>query len=160
MEDALKGSRVITIKKTDPKHCWKKVEEILDFVDRDLGLADMELTDYQDKKIYLYIRDKTVVGVLITEPIQEAHCMIPDVTEFNCCSLESTPAKCGVHVIWTAMSHRRQHIATDLLNSIRRYMLHSGCVVSLDDIAFSMPTPTGKLFAKNYTGLSNFKVYT
>lgn len=159
MEDIYTASRIITIKKTDPKHCWKKVEEVLGVVDRDLGLADMELTDYQDKTIYLYIRDKNVLGVLIAESIKEAHQMIPELADLNCCSTESTPAKCGVNVIWTAMSHRRQHIATKLLDILRTNYFY-GYVLSLDDIAFSMPTPTGRQFAAKYFGSLNFKVYS
>ncbi|KAF7994555.1 hypothetical protein HCN44_004027 [Aphidius gifuensis] len=159
MEDIYTASRIITIKKTDPKHCWKKVEEVLGVVDRDLGLADMELTDYQDKTIYLYIRDKNVLGVLIAESIKEAHQMIPELADLNCCSTESTPAKCGVNVIWTAMSHRRQHIATKLLDILRTNYFY-GYILSLDDIAFSMPTPTGRQFAAKYFGSLNFKVYS
>ncbi|XP_063975296.1 uncharacterized protein LOC135161549 [Diachasmimorpha longicaudata] len=159
VEDTMRGSRIITIEKTDPKTSWKKVEEVLAVVDRDLGLADMELTDYHDKKIYLYIRNKTILGVLIAEPVKVAHQMIPELVEFDCCSTEESPVKCGVNVIWTAMSHRRQHIATKLLDALRTNYFY-GYILSLDDIAFSMPTPTGKIFAEKYTKTRNFKVYS
>ncbi|XP_015118927.1 uncharacterized protein LOC107042403 isoform X2 [Diachasma alloeum] len=159
MEDPMTGSRIITIEKTDPKTSWKKVEDVLAVVDRDLGLADMELTDYHDKKIYLYIRNKTIFGVLIAEPVKTAHKMIPELVEFDCCSTEDTPVKCGVNVIWTAMSHRRQHIATKLLDALRTNYFY-GYILTLDDIAFSMPTPTGKIFAEKYTKTRNFKVYS
>lgn len=49
--DPLTNSRIICIEPGDPKQCWKKVEEVLAVVDRDLGLADMELSNYLDKKV-------------------------------------------------------------------------------------------------------------
>ncbi|XP_011303275.1 uncharacterized protein [Fopius arisanus] len=159
MEDPVTSSRIITIEKSDPKNYWKKVEDVLAVVDRDLGLADMELTDYHDKKIYLYVRNKTILGVLIAEPVKTAHKMIAELVEFDCCSTEDTPVKCGVNVIWTAMSHRRQHIATKLLDALRTNYFY-GYILTLEDIAFSMPTPSGKIFAEKYTKTGNFKVYS
>lgn len=70
-------------------------------------------------QVYLYVRDKTILGVMVAENIKTAHRMIPELVELDCCSAEETSAKCGVNVIWTAMSHRRQHIATKLLDSVR-----------------------------------------
>lgn len=32
--------------------------------------------------------------------------------------------------------------------------------MSIDDIAFSIPTPSGKIFAEKYTKTRNFKVYS
>lgn len=141
MEDPFTSSRIILIEPHDSKQHWKKVSEILAVVDRDLGLADMEMSDCENKKvninctcyfivfgknhknilckIFLYIREKSVLGVLVTEPIKTAYRMIPELIELNCCTAESTPTKCGVNVIWTAMSHRRQGIATKLLDTLR-----------------------------------------
>lgn len=45
--------------------------------------------------------------------------MIPELIDLNCCTAESTPAKCGINVVWTAMSHRRQGIATKLVDTLR-----------------------------------------
>lgn len=70
-------------------------------------------------QIYLYIREKTILGVLVAESITKAHRMIPDLVELDCCTAESTPTKCGVNVVWTAMSHRKQGIATKLVDILR-----------------------------------------
>ena len=113
------SSKIILVDPNDPKQHWKKVSEILNVVDTDLGLADMQLAYYRDKKVYLYVRDKNVLGVLVVEPVKEAHRMIPELVELDCCSSESTPAKCGVNVVWTALSHRRQGIARQLVDTIR-----------------------------------------
>ncbi|XP_032663897.1 N-acetyltransferase ESCO2 [Odontomachus brunneus] len=158
-EDPFTSSRVILVEPNDPKQYWKKVSDILAVVDRDLGLADMKLSDYENKKVFLYIREKNVLGVLVAEHIKTAHRMIPELIELDCCTAESTPTKCGINVVWTAMSHRRQGIATKLVNTLRAKFFY-GYVMSLDDIAFSTPSPSGKIFAEKYTKTRNFKVYS
>jgi len=70
-------------------------------------------------QIFLYIREKSVLGVLVAEYIEKAFRMIPDIIEYNCCTAESTPTKCGINVVWTAMSHRKQGIATKLVDTLR-----------------------------------------
>ncbi|CAL1682848.1 unnamed protein product [Lasius platythorax] len=158
MEDPFTSSRIILVEPHDSKQYWKKISEILAVVDRDLGLADMSMSDYQDKTIFLYIREKNILGILVAEPIQTAHRMIPELIELDCCTAESTPTKCGINVVWTAMSHRKQGIATKLVDTLRSKFFY-GYVMSLDDIAFSIPTPSGKIFAEKYTKTQNFKVY-
>lgn len=112
-------SRIILIDPFDNKQHWKKVTEILNVVDADLGLVDMQLSYYRDKKVYLYVRERNVLGVLVVESVKEAHRMIPELMELDCCSSESTPVKCGVNVVWTALSHRRKGIATQLVDTLR-----------------------------------------
>lgn len=55
MVDHFTSSRIILVEPSDPKQYWKKVSEILDVVDRDLGLADMKLSDYENKKVDIRI---------------------------------------------------------------------------------------------------------
>ncbi|XP_017794366.1 PREDICTED: N-acetyltransferase ESCO1 [Habropoda laboriosa] len=158
MEDSFTSSRVILVEPSNPKLCWKKVTQILAYVDRDLGLVDTKLSDYEQKKVYLYIKEKAIIGVLVAEHIMSAHRMIPELLELDCCTAESSPAKCGINVVWTDLNHRRQGIATKLVD-ILRAQFYFGYVMSLDDIAFSIPTPSGKIFAEKYTKTRNFKVY-
>ncbi|KAG7212865.1 hypothetical protein KM043_002218 [Ampulex compressa] len=159
LEEPFNSSRVILIEPGDSKQYWNKVANILTVVDMDLGLADMQISEYRNKKVYLYIRNQSVLGVLVAEHIKTAHRMIPDLLELDCCTAESTPVKCGINVVWTAMSHRRQGIATKLVNTLRAKFYY-GYIMSLDDIAFSIPTPSGKIFAEKYTQTRNFKVYS
>lgn len=51
LEDRFTSSRIILIEPHDSKQHWKKVLEILAVVDRDLGLADINISDYQSKKV-------------------------------------------------------------------------------------------------------------
>ena len=159
MEDPFTSDRVILVEPGDPKQYWNKVGDILAYVDRDLGLVDTKLSDYENKKVYLYVRDKVILGVLVAEHISTAHRMIPELLELNCCTAESTPAKCGINVVWTDMNHRKQGIATKLIDMLRSNFYY-GYVMPLDDIAFSIPTSSGKIFAEKYTKTRNFKVYT
>ena len=80
----------------------------------------MELDYYRDKPIFLYIRDKSIIGVLVADKtVDKAYKMIPELLDLNCCTSESTPVKCGINVVWTVMSHRRQGVATKLLDVVR-----------------------------------------
>nr|XP_034187472.1 N-acetyltransferase ESCO1 [Osmia lignaria]XP_034187481.1 N-acetyltransferase ESCO1 [Osmia lignaria]XP_034187487.1 N-acetyltransferase ESCO1 [Osmia lignaria] len=159
MEDPFTQSRIILIEPGDSKQCWKKVTEVLEYVDRDLGLTDTKLSDYEQKRVYLYIRDKVIIGVLVAQHITTAYRMIPELLELNCCTVESSPAKCGIDVVWTDMNHRKQGIATKLVDILRNNF-YFGYVMSLDDIAFSIPSSGGKIFAEKYTKTRNFKVYS
>lgn len=67
----------------------------------------------------MYIRDKTILGVVVAEHKESAYRMLPDLIEFDCCSQESTPVKCGINVVWTAMKYRKTGIATKLVNALR-----------------------------------------
>lgn len=51
LEDPFTSSRIILVEPYDSKQHWKKVLEILAVVDRDLGLADINILDYQSKKV-------------------------------------------------------------------------------------------------------------
>ncbi|KAG8037620.1 hypothetical protein G9C98_005831 [Cotesia typhae] len=157
-EDEITNSRIITIEPNDPKHCWKKVEEILELINQDLGLNDIDITNCTNRKIYFYIRNKCIFGVLVAESIKEAHKMIPELIDLDCCEETPSPAKCGINVIWTALSHRRQGIARKLLNILRSHYFY-GYIMTIDDLAFSTPSLGGKIFAEKYTGARNFKVY-
>lgn len=67
----------------------------------------------------MYVRDKIIIGVLVAEYVKNAYKMIPELVELNCCTSETTPVKCGINVVWTSMSHRRQGIATKLVDTLR-----------------------------------------
>lgn len=55
MEDPFTSDRVILVEPGDPKQYWNKVGDILAYVDRDLGLVDTKLSDYENKKVTMYV---------------------------------------------------------------------------------------------------------
>ncbi|XP_001600797.1 N-acetyltransferase eso1 [Nasonia vitripennis] len=157
-QDSNTKSKIILIEPSDPMNHRKKVLDILQIINQDLGIIELVSSDYVDDKAYLYVRNKSIIGLLISKRIHRAFKMIPEMSELNCCSSESSPAKCGINVIWTAEHHRRQGVATKLVDTLRANYFY-GHIMSIDDIAFSIPTPSGKAFAEKYTKTSSFKVY-
>ena len=65
----------------------------------------------------------------------------------------------GVSQIWVHEHSRRRQIATTLLDTARREYIY-GYIIPRAMIAFTSPTPAGKLFAQKYTGTDLFLVYS
>ncbi|XP_074317353.1 protein CHROMOSOME TRANSMISSION FIDELITY 7-like [Silene latifolia] len=74
------------------------------------------------------------------------------------CEEEATPALCGIRVIWVTPSNRRKHIATHLLDAVRK-SFSIDRVLEHSQLAFSQPTSTGKALAIKYAGTGSFLVY-
>lgn len=165
--------KIILVLPDDPKYALKKVEEIREMVDNDLGFQQVETKCPSQTKTFLFIsNDKKVAGCLIAEHIQEGYRVIeepvPEGSEGEkvmferqrawCCSTTPEPAICGISRIWVVNMMRRQGIASRLLECLRNNFIY-GSYLSKDEIAFSDPTPDGKLFATHYFGTSQFLVY-
>ncbi|KAM4533513.1 uncharacterized protein PAE49_022001 isoform 2-T2 [Odontesthes bonariensis] len=165
--------KIILVLPDDPKYALKKVEEIREMVDNDLGFQQVETKCPSQTKTFLFISvDKKVAGCLITEHIQEGYRVIedplPEGSEGEkvmferqrawCCSTTPEPAICGISRIWVVSVMRRQGIASRMLECLRNNFIF-GSYLSKDEIAFSDPTPDGKLFATHYFGTSQFLVY-
>uniref|UniRef100_A0A3P9NJC7 N-acetyltransferase domain-containing protein n=1 Tax=Poecilia reticulata TaxID=8081 RepID=A0A3P9NJC7_POERE len=165
--------KIILVLPDDPKYALKKVEEIREMVDNDLGFQQVETKCPSQTKTFLFISiDKKVAGCLIAEHIQEGFRVIeeapPEGSEGEkvmferqrawCCSTTPEPAICGISRIWVVGVMRRRAIATRLIECLRNNFIY-GSYLSKDEIAFSDPTPDGKLFATHYFGTSQFLVY-
>ncbi|KAM4718648.1 uncharacterized protein FYW61_016404 isoform 2-T3 [Anableps anableps] len=165
--------KIILVLPDDPKYALKKVEEIREMVDNDLGFQQVETKCPSQTKTFLFISiDKKVAGCLIAEHIQEGYRVIeeapPEGSEGEkvmferqrawCCSTTPEPAICGISRIWVVGMMRRRSIATRLIECLRNNFIY-GSYLSKDEIAFSDPTPDGKLFATHYFGTSQFLVY-
>ncbi|KAF3442741.1 hypothetical protein FNV43_RR16658 [Rhamnella rubrinervis] len=74
------------------------------------------------------------------------------------CEKEAVPAACGIRAIWVSPANRRKHIATQLLDAVRKSFC-LGYVLERSQLAFSQPTSTGKALASNYVGTGSFLVY-
>ncbi|XP_061661980.1 uncharacterized protein LOC133493060 [Syngnathoides biaculeatus] len=165
--------KIILVLPDDPKYALKKVEEIREMVDSDLGFQQVGTKCPSLTKTFLFItNDKKVAGCLIAEHINEGYRVIeepePEGSEGEkvmferqrawCCSTTAEPALCGISRIWVVSVMRRQAIASRLLECLRNNFIY-GSYLSKDEIAFSDPTPDGKLFATHYFGTSQFLVY-
>ncbi|XP_026863078.2 N-acetyltransferase ESCO1 isoform X2 [Electrophorus electricus] len=165
--------KIILVLPDDPKYALKKVEEIREMVDNDLGFQQVETKVPSQTKTFLFIsNDKKVAGCLIAEHIQEGYRVIeeplPEGSEGEkvmyerqrawCCSIVPEPAVCGISRIWVFSMMRRRGIASRMIECLRNNFIY-GSHLSKDEIAFSDPTPDGKLFATHYCGTSQFLVY-
>ncbi|XP_054316324.1 N-acetyltransferase ESCO1 isoform X7 [Pongo pygmaeus] len=159
--------------KTDEKQLII-VDEIREMVDNDLGFQQAPLMCYSRTKTLLFIsNDKKVVGCLIAEHIQWGYRVIEEklpVTRSEeekvrferqkawCCSTLPEPAICGISRIWVFSMMRRKKIASRMIECLRSNFIY-GSYLSKEEIAFSDPTPDGKLFATQYCGTGQFLVY-
>ncbi|XP_059835697.1 N-acetyltransferase ESCO1 isoform X1 [Hypanus sabinus] len=165
--------KIIMVLPDDPKYALKKVEEIREMVDNDLGFQQAELKCPSRTKTLLFIsNDRKIVGCLIAEHIQRGFRVIEDkATQQSsndaimlerqrawCCSTNPEPAICGISRVWVFSMMRRKAIATRMTDCLRSNFVY-GSYLSKDEIAFSDPTPDGKLFATQYCGTPRFLVY-
>ncbi|XP_069777812.1 N-acetyltransferase ESCO1-like isoform X2 [Narcine bancroftii] len=165
--------KIIMVLPDDPKYALRKVEEIREMVDNDLGFHQAELKCPSRTKTLLFIsNDRKIVGCLIAEHIQKGFRVIEDkATQQSsndaimherqrawCCSTNPEPAICGISRVWVFSMMRRKAIATRMTDCLRSNFVY-GSYLSKDEIAFSDPTPDGKLFATQYCGTAKFLVY-
>ncbi|KAK9921455.1 hypothetical protein M0R45_029964 [Rubus argutus] len=71
---------------------------------------------------------------------------------------EAVPAVCGIRAIWVTPANRRKHIATQLLDALRKSFC-MGFVLERSQLAFSQLTSAGKALVSNYIGSGHFLVY-
>ncbi|KAF9281264.1 N-acetyltransferase esco2 [Linnemannia elongata] len=188
----------------------KKVKEVLEVVNKELGSVEFDPEQLDSCKVFLYISGKKkVVGCVIAERIKEGFEIMTQTagsrsgeafldfktgsatssctslssdslpsgdnksTEKNVqvqqldqdrggaaifCSKVPQPAICGINRIWVSSQHRRQKIASRMLDAVRERFIYA-CKLETKDLAFSQPTGDGKALARQYLGTERFLVY-
>ncbi|XP_068136213.1 N-acetyltransferase ESCO2 isoform X2 [Hyperolius riggenbachi] len=165
--------RILMICPDDPKYAVKKTEEVRELVDTELGFQQTSLHFPSKTKTFLFVsNDKKIVGCLIAEPIKQAFRVIPEPAVESAsqnqdalerhrawrCSSDPEPALCGISRIWVFALMRRKGIASRLVDAVRSSFIF-GSHLTTDEMAFSDPTPDGKLFASTYCRVPDFLVY-
>ncbi|NXC18894.1 ESCO2 acetyltransferase, partial [Corythaeola cristata] len=164
--------KIVLILPNDPKYAVKKAEDVREIVDNELGFKQVPLSCPAKTKMYLFVsNEKMIVGCLVAESIKQAFRVlsepgaVPSPSQEALqhhrawrCATEPEPAVCGVSRIWVFGLRRRKGIARRMVDVVRSTFMY-GCYLSTDDIAFSDPTPDGKLFAMKYCQTPNFLVY-
>ncbi|XP_034018432.1 N-acetyltransferase ESCO2 [Thalassophryne amazonica] len=165
--------KILLVMPDDPKYATKKAEDVRRVADNELGFQQVVLSQASQAKTYLFISSKRmVVGCLVAEPIRLAYRVLEhkdcntsatkeDFIERQrawCCSTTPEPALCGISRIWVFSLARRQGIATRMLDTVRSSFVY-GSHLTKEEIAFSDPTPDGKLFATKYCNTPTFLVY-
>ncbi|KAM4529867.1 N-acetyltransferase ESCO2 isoform 2-T2 [Fundulus diaphanus] len=165
--------KIILVLPDDPKYAVKKAEEVRRIADNELGFQQVTLSRPAQSKTFLFINtDRLVVGCLVAEPIRQAYRVLEqpdhnkDMTKDDfmerhrawCCSTVPEPALCGISRIWVFSLARRQGIATRMLDTVRSTFVY-GSYLTKEEIAFSDPTPDGKMFATKYCNTPTFLIY-
>ncbi|XP_047406266.1 N-acetyltransferase ESCO2 isoform X2 [Sciurus carolinensis] len=162
--------KIVLVLPRDPAYALRKVEDVQELVDHELGFQQVVPKCPNKTKTFLFISDeKKVVGCLIAEPIKQAFRLLSESSgpesssSKECprawqCSNVPEPAVCGISRIWVFRLQRRKRIARRLVDTVRNCFMF-GCFLSTNEIAFSDPTPDGKLFATKYCNTPNFLVY-
>lgn len=165
--------KILLVMPDDPKYAVKKAEDVRRVADSELGFQQVTLSRPSQAKTYLFISsERLVVGCLVAEPIRQAYRVLEqpdrhkDMTKDDfmeqhrawCCSGVPERALCGVSRVWVFSLARRQRIATRLLDTVRSSFMYGGHLTK-EEIAFSDPTPDGKLFATKYCNTPTFLVY-
>ncbi|XP_060586425.1 N-acetyltransferase ESCO1-like [Ruditapes philippinarum] len=164
------GSRIIMITTESPKYAIKKVEEINKVMGEELGFPEPNLTFRSSYKAFIFVsEEKKIEGCCVVEPVREGYRVLPDTQASQssqnhpghrpwCCSDEAEPVQIGISRIWVYSQARRKGIATKLLDCVRQWSIY-GTVIPKHKVAFSDPTPDGKLLATRYIGTPTFLVY-
>ncbi|XP_075412586.1 N-acetyltransferase ESCO2 [Tenrec ecaudatus] len=162
--------KIVLVLPHDPNYAIRKVEDVQELVDNELGFHQVIPKCPNKTKTFLFISDeKKVAGCLIAEPIKQAFRVLSEPSDpassssKEChrawqCSDVPQPAVCGISRIWVFRLKRRKRIARRLVDTLRNCFTF-GCFLRTDEIAFSDPTPDGKLFATKYCNTPNFLVY-
>ncbi|XP_014818270.1 PREDICTED: N-acetyltransferase ESCO2 [Calidris pugnax] len=164
--------KIVLILPDDPKYAVKKAEDVREIVDNELGFKQVSLSCPAKAKIYLFVsNEKMIVGCLVAESIKQAFRVLaepgatlsPEKDPLQHqrpwrCSTQPEPAVCGISRIWVFRPRRGKGIARRMVDVVRSTFMY-GCVLSTQEIAFSDPTPDGKLFATTYCQTPSFLVY-
>lgn len=107
--------------------------------------------------------DDYVAGLISCESINTAERLISE-NPLSCSTNENIPAKIGVSRLWTSSAFRRQHVATQLLDALRRHFMtmtaSTSQVIPKEHVAFSDPTESGLKFAQKYFNRKDVLVFS
>eukprot|EP00092_Neocalanus_flemingeri_P089456 GFUD01113206.1.p1 GENE.GFUD01113206.1~~GFUD01113206.1.p1 ORF type:complete len:736 (+),score=212.28 GFUD01113206.1:43-2208(+) len=157
------AGRVLCVRPGDHGSHWKKVEEALSVVDRDLGFSEVGIRWPEKTKVFLFVADKKIVGFLLAESIEEGYKILPnkdsEVTgKVYCCSEAPHPVKCGISRVWVLADYRRNKVASSLVDCMRSSFFQNHYLKDTE-FAFSDPTLNGIEFAASYMRSQEFLVY-
>ncbi|KAF2096707.1 hypothetical protein NA57DRAFT_17871, partial [Rhizodiscina lignyota] len=126
------------------------------------SMSNGEQANVDRFKAYLYVRGGKCIGLCLVERISKAaRVLAPESTSTSSvkpaqsssilASEETDPVLLGVSRIWTSSSHRKEGIATRLLQCAQENFLY-GIQVPKEQMAFSQPTESGGALARKWFG--------
>jgi len=119
----------------------------------------------QGEQMFLYIRNKKILGCVIAENVITTAYKIKQEDKTGetrqgtiVCDSIPQPALIGVSRVWVHSKYRRQGIATSLVDACRNNFLF-GEVVQKDKVAITQPTSDGLCWASKYFNCEDFLIY-
>jgi N-acetyltransferase len=136
-----------------------------DGVQSSAGGTDLSNSQGERFKVYLLLRKHKCVGVCLAESIYRAHKVVeladntqtlqqPSIANQSssiAISPDTDPAMLGISRIWTSKAHRKEGVATALLDCAADNFLY-GMKIPQSQIAFSQPTESGGKLARKWFG--------
>ena len=116
-------------------------------MDESLGFVPDD--SFFNRRPFIYIKNRRVAACIVAESIEFGHPVVDLETPNLVCSIEKRKAILGVRQLWVDPGFRRQKVATELLDEIRKVFVY-GMLVKKDQMAFSQPTRLGRAFAERY----------
>ncbi|XP_058789667.1 N-acetyltransferase ESCO2-like isoform X2 [Phymastichus coffea] len=149
---------IIIIKPYDPKTYKDKVFDLLRFIKTEASLCDYDLMDNQKKNFFMYVREKLIIGILVAEPLDYAFRFESNSSAPFRVFSETFSVKCGINLIWVSKNHRKQGIATKMVDCLRNCFFNN-YRMDVSDLAFSIPTTSGRYFIEKYVKSCDFNVF-
>ncbi|KAF8539448.1 ESCO1/2 acetyl-transferase-domain-containing protein [Trichophaea hybrida] len=139
---------VVVITPSSPQPLKKKVREVLEVIDTELGAAEIpdEVLWAGGYRVFVRVEEGKVVGLLVAERIEEAFLAVG---EGSVGLGERRRAVLGVCRVWTAREWRRRGVARGLIERARRGLVY-GVLVGRGEVAFSQTTESGEGLARGW----------
>ncbi|KAG7215083.1 hypothetical protein INR49_022792 [Caranx melampygus] len=159
--------KIVLVMPDDPKYAIKKAEDVRRVADNELGFQQVTLSrPHRPRPIcsstqsgwWWDVSSPNPYDRVLEQPDQPKDMTRDDFMERHrawCCSTVPEKALCGISRIWVFSLARRQGIATRMLDTVRNTFMY-GSHLTKEEIAFSDPTPDGKLFATKYSNTPAF----
>ena len=130
------------------------VSAALQHVGKELGSPQDDI-DGAECKIYMYISQKRILGLLVAEPVETRQhlvflsCTVSPTDENSKAVTRNNSMILGVKKIWTQSNSRRTGIASQLCDAARK-SFSFGIIISKCNMAFAQPTKAGLSFGLSY----------
>ncbi|KAH3671817.1 hypothetical protein WICMUC_004535 [Wickerhamomyces mucosus] len=130
----------------------KATLEILETVNQDLNAPDDNkfwLSDQDKGSVYVYIKNKTAIGIVSVEKIQNGRWFSID--DGKIVNDKSFNVMGGINRIFVVKSQRRNGIALSLLQHVQRFLIY-GITIPKHQLAWSQPSFSGGKLASSFNG--------
>ena len=168
VQDYLDGKVIVVENCIDSNQSVNKCLQILEYVDKQLGINEFEKDSdlikrrsliNKNSKFYIFIDklSKKIVGFCLAEQVENAFPINENGFSYDDTKCDNNTI-CGINRIWVSDQMRHKKIATRLLDCVCFNFFYFYKLLP-NQLAFSDPTPNGRLLAKSYCKCDSFLIY-